>query len=239
MKKILVLAMVLVFSTAFADEFEIQSAMTQSQFKDLTKEVALFVTPTPNNPAEPLKTFGFDIALESTITDINNDDTFWENAWDSGDADGMVMVNRVHFQKGFPFGLDLGVSLSKGANIPFTAITGEVKYALLKGTVATPAFSVKAAYTKVFGLNDVDIQTLLAGAYISKGILFLTPYAGVETIASFAKDESDYDLDNETSNTVRALAGLQISPLPLISINLEAAGTGTVMQYGLKAGLRF
>jgi len=238
MKKILVLVMVLMCSIAFADEFQIQSAMTQSQFQSLVKEMGAIVTPTPNSPAEPLKTLGFDIALETSIIDISNDQGYWENAWDNSDAPGMAMVTRVHAQKGLPFGLDLGLSVSKGTNVPFTAITGEVKYAILEGTAVTPAISVKGSYTKVFGIDDISLQTFSAGAYISKGILMFTPYAGAETVYTMASDDSGNGLDDEKINAARILAGLQFSPLPLISINAEVA-TGTVMQYGLKAGLRF
>lgn len=238
MKKILVLAVLLICSAAFASEFDIQSSMTQSQFKSLVKEMGLIVTPTPNSPAEPLKTIGFDIALESTVTDISNGNDFWKNAWSDNDPSGYIMANRVHVQKGFPFGLDIGASITKGVNLDFTAVTGEVKYAILKGTVATPAISVKASYTKVFGLDDMSLQTASAGAYISKGILMFTPYAGVEGVYAFASDDSGNDLDNENVGSVRGIAGLQFSPFPLLVINAEAAA-GTAMQYGLKLGLRF
>ncbi|PLX68801.1 MAG: hypothetical protein C0603_06530 [Denitrovibrio sp.] len=238
MKKILVLAMVLLTSIAFAGEFEIQPSMTQAQFDSLAKEMGAIVTPTPNSPAEPLKTLGFDIALETSVIDIDDDQAYWENAWDNGDPSGMALVSRVHVQKGFPFGLDIGASVSKGHTIPFTAVTGEVKYALLKGTIATPAISVKGSFTKVFGMEDISINTLSAGAYISKGILFLTPYAGIETVYTMATDDSGNDFDKVNTNAARGLVGLQISPLPLISINLEVA-KGAVMQYGLKAGIRF
>jgi len=239
MKKLLVVAIMLVCSVAFAaNDFNLQAGLTQNQFKELSKELGLAVTPTPNSPAEPLKTFGFDVALETAVIDIKDSESHWENAWDGGDADGVLMAYRVHAQKGFPFGLDLGASVTKGVNIDFTAVTGEVKYALLKGTVATPAISVKGSYTKVFGLEDINLQTLSAGAYISKGILMFTPYGGVETVFTMASDDSGNDLDNEHVNAYRALAGLQFSPLPLISLNAEIA-VGTVTQYGIKAGIRF
>ncbi|ADD67528.1 conserved hypothetical protein [Denitrovibrio acetiphilus DSM 12809] len=238
MKKLLVLAAMMVSSVVFADEFKIQNSMTQSQFQDLSKEMGQMVTPTPNSPAEPLKTLGFDIALETTLVNISDGDSHWKNAWDNGDPDSMALLYRVHVQKGFPFGIDLGLSVTKGTNIDFTAITGEVKYAILKGTTVTPALSVKGSYTKVFGLDDIDLQTLSAGIYVSKGILMFTPYGGLETVYTMASDDSDADLDDENVNAVRGIVGLQFSPLPLISINGEIA-VGTVTSYGLKAGLRF
>ncbi|PLX69030.1 MAG: hypothetical protein C0602_08085 [Denitrovibrio sp.] len=238
MKKVLVLSLMMVCSVAFAGDFGIQSTMTQDQFKSLAKEIGLIVTPTPNSPAEPLKTFGFDVAVEAAVININSDEDYWENACDGNDPSSHIAAYRVHAQKGFPFGLDLGLSVTKGGNLGFTAITGEVKYAILKGTVVTPAISVKGSVTKVTGLEDMSVMTGSIGAYISKGFLFLTPYAGIESVAVKASDDSGNDFDDETVASARGIVGLQISPLPLISINLEAA-KGTVMQYGLKAGIRF
>lgn len=239
MKKFLVLVMVLVCSVAFAGEFELQSNLSQKQFKDLSRDLALIVTPTPNSPAEPLKTIGFDIAVETFVADFDNSADYWQNAWDDGDPDGMALGYRVHAQKGFPFGLDLGASVTKGGNIPFTAFTGEVKYAILKGTVATPALSVKGSYSYVTGLDDMDLQTASAGIYVSKGFLMLTPYAGLESVMYKASEDTNaVDLDDETGQAARGLVGLQFSPLPLISLNFEAAA-GNVTTYGLKAGIRF
>lgn len=238
MKKVLVFSLMLLCSAAFAGDFGIQAGMTQSQFKSLAKEIGLIVTPTPNSPAEPLKTFGFDVAVETAVVDIQDDKDYWEGSWDDGDPDGNILLYRVHAQKGFPFGLDLGLSITKGANLGFTAVTGEVKYAILKGTVVTPAISVKGSVTKVTGLEDMGVLTGSLGAYISKGFLFLTPYAGIESVAVKASDDSVNDLDDETVTTARGIVGLQISPLPLISINIEAAKS-TVTQYGIKAGIRF
>lgn len=238
MKKILVFAVMLLCGAAFAGDFGIQSGMTQSQFSSLVKEMGQIVTPTPNSPAEPLKTIGFDVALETAVIDIADGEDYWKNAWDDNDPSSVVSVYRVHIQKGFPFGLDLGLSITKGVNIDFTAITGEVKYAILEGTAVTPALSVKGSYTKVTGLDDMSLQTASAGAYISKGILMLTPYAGVEGIYAMASDDSGNHLDDEKVGAVRGLAGLQFSPFPLLVINAEVA-KGTAMEYGLKAGLRF
>jgi hypothetical protein len=238
MKKIIVLAIMMVCSVAFAGDIKLSNTITQDEFAELAKEIGMIVTPTPNSPAEPLKTFGFDVALETAVIDISDDQDYWKKAWDGSDPDGMVYAYRVHAQKGFPFGLDLGASVTQGGNIGFTAITGEVKYALLKGSVVMPAVSLKTSVTKVFGLTDLDITTFSFGGYISKGILMFTPYAGAEAIYTMADATDDTAVDGETISAYRGLVGLQFSPLPLISINAEMA-TGTVTQYGIKAGIRF
>jgi len=237
-KKILTLILTLACFTAFAGELKFAPGFSKTQFRDLVKEIGLAATPTPNNPAEPLKTLGFDIALETSITSIDDSSAHWKGSWN--DADSLVMVNRVHIQKGLPFGVDLGFSVGKGANLTFNTATLEAKYALLKGSAVTPAITVKAAYTKVFGMDDLDMSTLLAGAYISKGILMFTPYGGIESVFVMAEESSSsIDLSSENVNVIRALAGLQFSPLPLVALNAELAASEDVYQLGLKAGIRF
>jgi hypothetical protein len=91
----------------------------------------------------------------------------------------------------------------------------------------------------MFGMSDIDMQTLLAGAYISKGVLMFTPYAGVESVYIMAEDSADVDLDKENFNVFRGIVGLQFTPIPLISINAEGAMSGETAQFSLKAGVRF
>jgi len=239
MKKVLVIVSMLLCATAFAGDFKLMPTLTQSQFSDLIQDIGLAVTPTPNSPAEPLKLLGFDVALETQLTTIDKDSDKWENAWDNADPNNTIWANRVHVQKGLPFGFDIGASVTKGANIDFTAVTLEAKYAFLEGSVLTPAVSTKIAYTKVFGLDDVNLQTGLVGLYISKGFLILTPYAGVEDVYTIASEDADVSLDDEQANAVRGMVGLQVCPFPFVVFNVEAARGGDVNQFGLKAAIRF
>lgn len=239
MKKVIVFAIMLLSATAFAGEFQIMPTLTQSQFSDLISDIGLAVTPTPNSPAEPLKLLGFDVAVESQLTTIDDGADRWENSWDGASVDNTIWANRIHIQKGLPFGVDLGVSYTKGVNIEFNAVTLEAKYAFLKGSVVTPAVSAKVAYTKVFGLEDINLQTGLAGLYISKGFLILTPYAGIEDVYTVASDDTAYSLDDEQANAIRGMVGLQVCPFPFVVFNVEAAKGGNVNQFGVKAAIRF
>ena len=54
----------------------------------------------------------------------------------------------------------------------------EISKAILEGSVATPALGVRATYSRLNGIDDFELQTAGIDASISKGFLFLTPYAG-------------------------------------------------------------
>lgn len=239
MKKLIVIALLLICSSAFA-EIDLQSSMTNSEFKSLVSDLGMIVTPTLDSPAEPLGITGFDIAVEGQLTDIDQNSNHWKHAVSDSDPSGMVGATRIHVQKGLPFGVDLGASVTTGSNVGFTAVTLEGKYAILEGSVITPAISTRLAYTHVSGMNDIKMQTGLAGIYISKGILMLTPYAGFEDIYTVASENSDkVNLRDVDKNNVRGLVGLQVSPFPFMVINGEVARTGEVYQYSAKVGIRF
>lgn len=239
MKKLIVLALMLICSSAFAD-ISLQPTMTNKEFKDLVSDLSMIVTPTLDSPAEPLGITGFDIAVEGQLTDIDQNSKHWKHATSDSDPDSAVAATRIHVQKGLPMGIDLGASVTSGANVGFTALTLEGKYAILEGSVLTPAITTKLAYTHVSGMNDIKMDTGLAGIYISKGILIFKPYAGVEDVYATASEKSSkVDLNDVSKNNVRGIVGLQITPLPFIVVNAEAARNGEINQYSAKLGIRF
>ena len=243
MKRILSLmtAMVLVSVSAWAvdlDPSKFTGTVQQQQqnFKDLSKEIGFGLSYFPMAPAEPLGILGFDIAVEATALDINEDKPYWKNM---GDFPGMLPIPRLHVQKGLPFGIDVGAIYS---SIPSTNISlwgGEVKWAFLKGSIATPAVALRGTYTKLNGVNNLDLNTMGYDISISKGFAILTPYAGVGQV----KIESDpkniplNPLTKESITETKYFAGLRVS-LGLINMVAEA-DFAEVPAYSLKLGVGF
>ncbi|MCK5716201.1 MAG: hypothetical protein KAH77_01840, partial [Thiomargarita sp.] len=148
-------------------------------------------------------------------------------------------VPRIHVQKGLPFGVDIGAMYVSvpDSNIQLWGV--EVKYALLEGSTITPAISIRGSYSSLDGVDELNLDTLSFDLLISKGFLILTPYAGISMTSINASEESDdVILDDVEETSYRILAGLQISPFPLLVINGEVS-YGDMPQYGVKIGLRF
>ena len=243
MKRILLLmtAMVLVSVSAWAvdlDPSKFTGTVQQQQqnFKDLSKEIGFGLSYFPMAPAEPLGILGFDIGVEATALDINEDKPYWKQM---GDFPGMLPIPRLHVQKGLPFGIDVGAIYS---SIPSTNISlwgGEVKWAFLKGSIATPAVALRGTYTKLNGVNNLDLNTMGYDISISKGFAILTPYAGVGQV----KIESDpkniplNPLTKESITETKYFAGLRVS-LGLINMVAEA-DFAEVPAYSLKLGVGF
>ncbi len=243
MKRILSLmtAMVLVSVSAWAvdlDPSKFTGTVQQQQqnFKDMSKEIGFGLSYFPMAPAEPLGILGFDVGVEVTALDINEDKSYWKQM---GDFPGMLPIPRLHVQKGLPFGIDLGAIYS---SIPSTNISlwgGEVKWAFLKGSIATPAVALRGTYTKLNGVNNLDLNTMGYDISISKGFAILTPYAGVGQVKidSDPKNIPLNPLTKESITETKYFAGLRVS-LGLINMVAEA-DFAEVPAYSLKLGVGF
>lgn len=239
-KPVIVLAILFVATLSYAMDIEIvDPSLTQKEFKDFVKEAGYALSFNPMSPAEPLGITGFDVGLEVVMTDISDSESYWKKIVDESDIDSIIPVPRLHLQKGLPLNIDIGAIFAAvpDSNISLWGI--EAKYAILKGTTVTPALSVRAAFSKLQGVDDIDLSTLSLDALISKGFLMLTPYGGVSAVLVSGSESTDIvRLKDEDEFVYRILGGIQFSPFPLTSINLEVA-FGETVQGGIKAGLRF
>lgn len=230
---------------SMARDINFSSAISQKAFKDLTKEAGAALSYRNTAPAEPLGITGFDAGVELSAIDISGS-RYWEAAF-GDDAPSYLVIPKLRARKGLPFGIDVGAMYSyvPDSNIKLWGV--EVSKAILEGTAATPALGVRATYTKLSGVSDLDLQTAGVDASISKGFLFLTPYAGVGGV--WVKSEAKGDLkelaadagaplDSENVFQPRVFGGLKFSPFPLLGFTAEVEYQERPI-YSLKGALSF
>ncbi|EYC51677.1 hypothetical protein AZ34_11700 [Hylemonella gracilis str. Niagara R] len=171
----------------------------------------------PLQPVEAQGVTGFDIGVATTFSQMN----------DSED----VSVTRVNLHKGLPYGFDIGAFFGNAhQDGESNSLNGyELRYALLRGDTALPAIGVRGAYTKLDN-NALDLDTKSVDIAISKGFLFLTPYAGIGQVWVDSKQGD--------ASMTKTYAGLNIG-LGLFAVDIEVDQTGEVTTYGLKAALRW
>lgn len=222
--------------------FSTSTVMSQDNFKSLSKEAGAALGYRNMAPAEPLGITGFDVGGEMTAVSIDKNSSYWSAAF-KNDAPSYLVIPKLRVRKGLPFSIDVGASYAyvPSSNVRLYGV--ELSKAILDGTLATPAVSIRATYTKLTGVDDLNLQTYGIDASVSKGFLFLTPYggAGIMRVNSEAKGNLKTALPGlakETISVPRVFAGLKISPLPLIGITAEAEYAVRPM-YSLKAALSF
>ncbi len=240
-------ALALSSAPAQATDISFVRLIDQSSFKNLSKEAGAALGYRNMAPAAPLGITGFDIGVEASAINIDNNSSYWKSAF-GDDAPSYLVIPKIRARKGLPFGIDVGAMYSyvPGSNIKLYG--AELSKSILDGTMATPAVGVRATYTKLAGVNDLALQTYGVDASVSKGFLFLTPYAGAGMmwINSEAKGylqklatlSPSGPLKEETISVPRVFGGLVITPFPLLSVTAEAEYAVRPI-YSLKGAINF
>ncbi|VAX26781.1 hypothetical protein MNBD_NITROSPIRAE01-280 [hydrothermal vent metagenome] len=199
-------------------DIEIKSSISAPIFKDFSKEIGLAISYLPLAPAEPLGILGFDIGIEVTVIDI--DKGLWRNVITDNPPDTLVLP-RIHLQKGLPFGFDIGASYTKLPSSNIKVIGGEIKWAILSGNAALPALAIRGSYTTLSGVDDLNLETMGADISISKGFLFVTPYAGYGQVWIDSEEKVTPFQFKEKINVAKPFVGAKIS-LALINFVFQA-----------------
>jgi hypothetical protein len=233
------------FSNAYAiDDIKFSLGMTQSTFRDFSKELGVALAYKPGAPAEPLGITGFDVGLEVSAVSIS--ERAWKNALEDKDVPSYLFIPKIKAKKGLPFDIDIGAFYSQLPNTNVKLYGGEIKYSILEGTATTPALAIRGSYTQLSGVSELDFKTYGLDASISKGILMITPYGGIG-VNRFESSPKGYasapfptglGLKDEKKTYYKAFIGARIT-LVLISINGEVEFNEIKPVYTLKGAITF
>lgn len=213
------------------------NVLAQDEFRSLSKEVGLAIVDIPMSPAAPLGILGFDVGVEASIINIHNNDPFWTKVTSTPPASSLV-IPKIHAQKGLPGNIDVGVVYSSVPNSNISLMGGELKYAILEGSIATPAVALRGSYTKLNGISDLNLTSTEADLSISKGFGPLTPYAGIaEVIIQSSANNSSLNLNSESIQVVRGFVGAKFS---MVFVNLVGqVDMGELPTYSLRLNVGF
>lgn len=240
MRKIFLLVTTLILMTAaesMAWDIHLPSGYGQGEFKALTREVGSAIAYRNLAPAAPLGLTGFDVAVQASFIEINDEKGYWKTV--SNDAPSYIVYPSLRVRKGLPLGIDVGVMYTPIADTGIKVYGAELSKAILEGGITTPALGVRATYTRLDGVSDVSLQTAGIDASISKGFLMLTPYAGAGMVWIDGKyDGNLVKIEREKLWQPRGFVGVKISPLPLVGVTAEVEYAVRPI-YSLKLGVSF
>lgn len=244
MKRAIIFSLFILFTGLFSaslcvaggKDIELE-AMAQGRFEDLSKEIGLIISYVPLSPAEPLGIVGFDIGVEVTGVKISSGSEFWKAAMADTPPD-YIIVPKIHAQKGLPFGIDLGAIFATVPGSNITLYGGEIKWAVLKGTIVSPAVAVRGNYTALAGVDDIDMSTYGLDASVSKGFGPLTPYAGLgQTWINSSENSDIVTLDDVNTSATKLFLGAKLKIL-LLSLVFQA-DFSDVNMYSARANISF
>jgi hypothetical protein len=221
---------------ALADIDRLQT-LSQQEFRLLSEDLGAALSYKPLQPVAPLNLGGFDIGVAVTGTKLKHKDLF-ERATGETDFPSTLPVPSLRASLGLPLNLDVSAMYS---SVPKTGVTlwgGALSWAAFPGDAALPAFGVRASYTKMFGVDQLDFSSAGLDASLSKGFGPFTPYLGAGKVWSKSTPDSTTGLQRESISQTKVFAGLGIK-MSLVNFVLEYDRTGVANTYGAKLGLRF
>jgi len=247
MKKVVVAVLLLVAVAVPAmakTEITLPAGYGQQEFKDLSRDLGLAISYVPLAPAEPLGNVlpGFDAGVEVTAVQLDTNQTYWKavEAVSGDKIPSTLPFPKLHIQVGLPvIPIDLGFVYSTVPTTNIKYMGGEIKYAIIKGGVVWPALAVRGAYTKLSGVEDLDISTKSLDLSISKGFLMFTPYAGYGKVWIDSKANSPLvTLNEEKIDENKGFVGCKFTFFPLLNLVVEA-DFAKVKSYSARLNLHF
>lgn len=241
MKHLLLGLTIAMATPAVADEdLDSINALNQSQFRLLAEDLGAALSYKPLTPAEPLGlglVLGLDMGAEVTATEIENTAVL-DLATTAGDAPSTLIMPKLHVHKSLPFGFDVGALYSQVPDTNITLWGAELRYAIVDGSTVMPAIGLRASFTTLEGVDQLDLETRNLDISVSKGFAIFTPYIGIGTVWITATPQNIPSLTEEDFKETKVFGGLNVN-LAILNLALEADTTGEALSYGAKVGLRF
>jgi len=222
---------------AAAKEIDLLGNLTQAEFRSLSEDLGSALSYKPLAPTAPLGLLGFDIGVGVTGTKLHHQDLF-NKASSQGNFPATLVVPSLRAVKGLPFNFDIGLTYSPVPDSNVRMWGGALSWAFVSGNVAMPAIGVRASYTQLSGVNQLDFSTVGGDISISKGFGPFTPYGGVGRNYVSSTPNSTTSLRPEEFGQNKVFAGLNFNVL-LMNLAVEWDRTGFANTYGAKLGLRF
>jgi hypothetical protein len=220
-----------------ADDIDSLISLVQSEFTGLAEDLGATLSYKPLTPTEPLGITGFDIGLAATGTRLQNVAAFDLATSSSSEFPSTAPTPSVRVHKGLPLNFDVGVMYSAMPDTNVRAWGGELRYAVMGGNVALPAIGVRAAYTKLTGVDQLAFDTKSVDVSISKGFAIFTPYAGFGRVWASATPDASTGLSESSPELGKIFVGANLN-FGLLNLAFEADRTGDADSYGVKIGFR-
>jgi hypothetical protein len=186
------------------------SVAQQTMYRSLMSELATVMGPRVLSPADTLGYSGFQLALETSFTQITSGADYWQKGVENVSG-SFLSTLTVMARKGIwlPLpGFEIGAGATKLFNSNMYAVQGYAKFALHEGfhDWAIPSFALRGSVSHLLGASEVDLTSVGIDAEVSKsfgiaGTVTLDPYLGAGTLLSFVNSEVIDETPNIDANS--------------------------------------
>jgi hypothetical protein len=181
-------------------------------------------------PAESTGWTGFSIGVIGSYLPIDAGSD-WQKVTGK-DYSGIALVGG-QVTKGLPLDLDVGAFYTVVPDTSVVVYGGELRWALLEGSTTQPALALRGSYSKVTGINRLELDSKAVDLSLSKGFTIFTPYVGAGYVWGTATPDSSTLMHEHRSETVKGFVGLRIT-LGFFGLTPEVEQVGDRTLYNLK-----
>ena len=235
MKRFLCVLLCAVAAPAWAFDFDRLQNLAQQDFRLLSEDLGAALSYHPQTPTEPLGTTGFDLGLALTLSKVSNKDQLSRASSDS--VPSYLPIPTLRANKGLPLGIDLGLMYSTIPGSDISLWGGEARWAFIRGNVAAPAVGIRGTFTRLTGVDELDMTTKGLDISASKGFAVFTPYIGIGR--TWIRSTPHVGMLTEEKFALTKFFFGTGFKLALFYMNAEVDRTGDSTAYSLKAGVRF
>lgn len=228
--------MLAVAGTSWGGELDRLQNLNQSEFRLLSEDLGAAASSKVYTPSAPLGVTGFDLAVNLSATSLQHHGIIQRASSDS--VPSTFPIVQVRAMKGLPWDVDIGASYLYVPGTDIKVFGGEVRYAILPGSLVLPAVSLRGSYTRLTGIDQLELDTKGIDVSISKQIVVVTPYAGAGYVHVTSTPKGVAGLTEERFGYPKVFAGVRAS-LGVVAFTAEVDKTGDTLSYGVRFGIGF
>jgi hypothetical protein len=235
-------------SAADADLFATQS---KQRFATLSSQLALALSGPVLQTAATTGYSGFALDFEVGYADVKADPVgastpmtalgFTNNVWPTSSGQSQpssLIIPAVHVRKALPYSFEVGGRLLWVNGSSYYAAQGEAKWAINEGFEYVPDIAVRAAFTRLLGVQDwnlssTDLDFLISMRLAAGGVVSFTPYfAARYTLVNASSGAMDFapcrgpSTPSSTTTCSVGADGTTTSAFPLFSAGFYRSTLG-------------
>ena len=226
--------------------FQLDAALTQSAWRQFTREAGLVAYFRPLADAQPMGKGKFEVSAVSWQTNIDDSDAAWNDTFVHPDsAHWLFEGSGLQFpglmvRAGVSNNTDVGIYATKNPNANYGFYGAQVQRNFMGGSTGEWAAAGRLSFTSLYGPDDLDFTVIGWDVVASREFALtnwaaLSPYVGASSYLSMSREKSAaVDLDNEYVGGSQAWVGaaLQLSAARLAIEYNKASVNSISMKVG-------
>jgi hypothetical protein len=159
-----------------AGQAETYATESRRRFATFATELGLALSSAVGQPAATTGSAGFAVDLEIAMVPVGTKTVgaapaagYTSSTWATSSAPpSAIYVPSLHVRKGLPWSFEFGGRLLYLNQSSYYAAQAEAKWAVHEGFEAAPDVAIRAAYTRLFGQEDLSLGVTDVDAIVSK-----------------------------------------------------------------------